>query len=196
MKTNLLLLTLLLSQICFSQKTLTVSNATAQFEASVPIFEPVAAKNEQVAVALNTKRGYISFSIPMTKFRFASSLMEQHFNDHYLETDRYPNANFKGIIENFDLNAITDYPTNYLIKGKLKIHGQSKNITATIRLQRTMIGFVLTSNFSVLTDDYRVEIPFLIRNKISKTVNISIEVPFQTEATNLGAITVQTKPTN
>lgn len=194
MKTTLLLLSLLFSQCLFSQKILTVANATAQFEASVPFFEPVEAKNEQVAVALNTKRGYISFSIPITKFKFERSLMEEHFNDNYLESSRYPYASFKGIIEKFDLLAITNYPTTFLIKGKLKIHGQSKNITANIRLQTTLTGFVLASDFSVNTDDFGIEIPYLIRNKISKTVKIAIHVPFETETPHFGSSTVQAKP--
>ncbi|MCW2119606.1 YceI family protein [Flavobacterium sp. 7A] len=193
MKTTILLIILFYTTTLFSQKILTVKDAEVQFEASVPVFEPVAAKNTAVQVALNTKRGYISFVIPMNQFIFERSLMQEHFNAYYLETDRYPRATFKGIIEKFNLEDINNTPKKLLIKGKIKIHGESKAITTIVRLQTTNEGFMMSSDFVLNTDDFNIEIPFLIRNKISKTVIVKVYSVFPTEAINIGSITINTK---
>lgn len=178
MKNTLLLFLLFLVTASYSQKILTVKNAIVLFEASVPISEPVAAKNEAVRGALNTKRGYLSFEIPMKKFQFERSLMEEHFNENYLETRRYPVATFKGLIEKFELNILSTIPTLYLIKGKITIHGQSKDISITGKINHTDDGIEILSDFSLNTDDFDIQIPYLVRNKISKNVTVSLSSIF------------------
>lgn len=157
---------------------MTAKNVIVFFEASVPVFEPVEAKNECARGALNVKRGYISFEIPMNKFRFERSLMEEHFNDNYLETKRYPKATFIGLVEKFELKIITNIPKTYLIKGKITIHGQTKNITVTGKIKQTEKGIELFSEFSLNTDDFDIEIPFLVRDKISKNVLVTLNAVF------------------
>ncbi|WP_366183918.1 YceI family protein [Flavobacterium ovatum] len=194
MKKSILYFFLFFTITTYSQKILTVKNAIVLFEASVPFFEPVAAKNEVVQVALNTKKGYISFEIPMKKFQFERSLMEEHFNDNYLETKRYPTATFKGLIEKFDLQVIFKTAKFFLIKGEITIHGKSKNITVAANLKKTKEGITLLSDFQLYTDDYDIEIPFLISNKISKTVNVTVNAFFLTKSTELSTLAISTKP--
>ncbi|MCG9792551.1 YceI family protein [Flavobacterium algicola] len=193
MKKTLLSAFILFSITLFSQKIATVKNAVVQFEASVPIFEPVAAINNSVHSALNTRNGYISFEIVMKQFHFEKSLMEAHFNENYLETDRYSKATFKGIIENFDLKEINNLPKTYLIKGKLKIHGKTKAITTKVKLQYNQKGLLLVSKFDINTDDFDIVIPALVRNKISKTVAASIRSLFPVTPIKLDSITVHLK---
>ncbi|WP_418263128.1 YceI family protein [Flavobacterium faecale] len=179
MKKTILFLFFLLSITSYSQKIWKVNDAVVLFEASVPFFEPVAARNDAVEVTLNTKRGHISFDIKMKKFRFERSLMEEHFNEHYLETKRYPLATFKGMIDKFDLKVINKTPKTFNIKGVIVIHGKSKPISVTATLNKTTKGIELKSQFSLQTDDFNIEIPFLIREKISKTVNVSVKTLFR-----------------
>ena len=64
----------------------------------------------------------------MKGFRFKVALMEEHFNENYMESDQYPKAIFKGKIEAFDLNNLSANPKDFIIKGKLELHGKSKDI--------------------------------------------------------------------
>lgn len=193
MKKTILLLLILFNSVLFSQKIATVSNAVVQFEASVPFFEPVAAINDNVHVALNKKRGYISFEIMMTKFIFERGLMQEHFNDHYLETDRYPKGNFKGIIEGYDTTLITKYPKTFLIKGKIKIHGISKYLTTKAIIKNTKEGMELTAHFELNSDDFNIEVPSLIREKIAKKVKVFVFAVFPNKNSNLQNITINLK---
>ncbi len=178
MKNSVLLFFFLIVSATYSQRIMTVKNAMVSFEASVPIFEPVAAINKNPSGSLNTKRGYIFFEIPMKSFRFERSLMEEHFNDYYLETKRHPKAYFKGLIETFELKILTNTPKKHTIKGRITIHGKSKNITVTGIIQQTEKGIELHSEFLLNTDDFDIEIPFLVRDKISKNVLVTLNAIF------------------
>jgi hypothetical protein len=171
--TILLLLLLLFSITSDAQDKMMTTNGIVVFEASIPFFEAVEAKNETAACILTTKKGAISFIVFIKQFRFKHDLMEEHFNKNYLESDRYQKASFKGIIEKFDLKDLALNPKDYYIKGKITIHGKSKAIRVIARIKKADKGIELTSNFSLNTDDFNVEIPFIVRSKISKKVNVS-----------------------
>jgi hypothetical protein len=174
MKHILLLLLLFLSNTIDAQEKMMTTNGVIVFEASIPFFEPVKAKNETVNCILNTKKGTISFITFIKQFRFKRELMEEHFNNNYLESDRYSKAIFKGLIEKFDLKDIGPSFTDYYIKGKITIHGKSKNIRVPAKIKKTKKGIELKSNFFLNTDDFNIEIPFIVSSKISKKVTVAV----------------------
>ncbi|NRS89344.1 hypothetical protein HNQ02_002270 [Flavobacterium sp. 7E] len=176
MNRTLLLFLLFFSNTILAQDKITTSKGTIVFEASVAFFEAVTAKNDQVHCVLNASKGHISFIAYIREFRFERSLMEQHFNENYLESDRYPKATFKGIIEKFDLKNITTTSKTHYIKGKIYIHGKSKGIRVLANIIKTKTGIKITTNFSLNTDDFKIEIPFMVRNKIAKEVNVSVDM--------------------
>ena len=179
MNKTILVIFLLFVNIIVAQDKMSTTNGSISFEASVPYFEAVKAKNEVVSCYLNTKRGAITFVVYVDKFRFEKSLMEDHFNVNYLETKRYPKATFKGNIEKFDLNTITNSEKTYTINGKIYIHGETKNIIVTAKIKKGNRGIELHSNFTLNTDDFNIEIPYIVRNKISKQVNVSLHSVLQ-----------------
>ncbi|OYX85973.1 MAG: hypothetical protein B7Y83_02960 [Flavobacteriales bacterium 32-34-25] len=163
-----------------AQEKKTATNGIITFEASVPFYEAVEAKNNQVSSVLNTKNGNITFVAIIKNFRFKRSLMQDHFNANYMESDRYPKATFKGEIEHFSKNKITTNPKEYYIKGKINIHGVTKNIRVLAMLSKTnKNSFVIQSNFALNTDDFKIDIPFLVRNKIAKNVNVALNIELQ-----------------
>lgn len=174
MKKILLLFLLFLSNTIDAQEKMTTTNGVIVFEASIPFFEAVEAKNETLNCVLKTKRGTISFVTFIKTFHFKRALMEEHFNANYLESDRYPKATFKGLIEKFDLKDIGLTPKEYYIKGKITIHGESKNIRVIAKIKKAKKGIELTSNFTLNTDDFDIEIPFIVRSKISKKVTVAV----------------------
>lgn len=179
MKRILIILLLLFINSIGAQQKLFTENTIIIFEASVPFFEPVEAINKQVISVLNSKKGYISFVAPIKAFEFERSLMKEHFNANYMESRKYPKATFKGFIEKFNIKDISYNPKDYYIKGKINMHGESKNIRVLAQIKKTNRGIELKSNFALNTDDFDIEIPFIVRSKISKNVNVMVTAVFQ-----------------
>lgn len=176
MKTKLFLAILLSSSLLgISQTKKVTKTGEIKFEASVPSFEPVEAENKTTTIVLNTENGEIAALALMKGFRFKIALMEEHFNENYIESDKYPKATFKGKIENFDLSKLSETEKEFTIKGTLELHGKSKKITAPAKIKKTEDGIELTSLFSVTTDDFAIEIPKVVSKKVSKKVNINID---------------------
>lgn len=145
---------------------------TVIFEASVPTFEEVKAKNESVTCVVNTKTGEIASLILMKGFRFKIALMEEHFNESYVESDTYPKATFKGTIQGFNLNIIGTSPKEFKMIGKLELHGKSKEINTVVMLKKVGEGLEIISNFKVNSDDFGIEIPSILTKKLSKEVTV------------------------
>ena len=101
--------------------------------------------------------------------------MEEHFNENYVESDKFPKATFKGKIENFDLSKLTTTANNYTIKGKLELHGKSKDIAITAKIKKGKDGIEIVSDFTVNTDDFDIEIPSVVSKKVTKKVNVRFE---------------------
>jgi hypothetical protein len=175
MKKKLLFLLFLMAFTIDAQEKLASSNGTIVFEASVPFFEPVKAQNEVVKCFLNSKRGTISFVVYIEQFSFEKSLMQEHFNKYYMESDKYPKATFKGLIEKFDLKNIAVAEKTYYINGKINLHGKSQSIRVPATIKKVPKGIEIISNFTLNADDYNIEIPYIIRSKISKNVKVSVK---------------------
>ena len=144
------------------------------FEASIPLFEEVKAINEKTTCILITKTGEITCWINIKDFQFKRDLMQDHFNRNYMESNRFPKAIFKGKIEKFNLKNLSSELNQYQISGKITIKGRTKRITIKGTLKKVDAGIELYSAFPLHTDDFRIEIPFIVRSKISKNVNTQI----------------------
>jgi hypothetical protein len=175
MKTNLLYILIAISLNSFAQTKMITKAGKITFEASVPAFEEVKAKNESVTFVLNPTSGEIASLALIKGFRFKVALMEEHFNENYMESDSYPKATFKGKIENFEVNKITSTAKDYTIKGSLEMHGKSKDITIKASIKKSGDGIEINANFSVNTDDFGIDIPSVVSKKVSKKVAIKLE---------------------
>jgi hypothetical protein len=144
------------------------------FEASIPFFEEVKAINEKTTCILITKTGQIACWINIKDFEFKRDLMQEHFNKNYMESNRFPKAVFKGKIEKFDLKNLNSESSQYLITGKITIRARTKKIVINGTLKKVDKGIELYSTFPLNTDDFNIEIPFIVRSKISKNVNTQI----------------------
>ena len=144
------------------------------FEASIPFFEEVRAINEKTTCILITKTGQIACWINIKDFEFKRDLMQEHFNKNYMESNRFPKAVFKGKIEKFDLKNLNSESSQYLITGKITIRARTKKIVINGTLKKVDKGIELYSTFPLNTDDFNIEIPFIVRSKISKNVNTQI----------------------
>ena len=172
MKTLIYLL-FLTSFTSFAQEKYLTKTGTVTFEASVPSFEEVAAKNNSVTAIVNTENGEIAALALINGFRFKNALMEEHFNENYAESNKYPKAIFQGKIENFSSESPAG---NYKITGNLSFHGVTKvfeDIPVTISKDEDKIN--IKGSFKVLASDFKIEIPKIVRNKIAEDVEVSFD---------------------
>jgi hypothetical protein len=179
MKIKLLLILLFLANAIAAQDKMTSNNGIIVFEASVPFFEEVEAINKVVSCVFNPKNSTIYYVAYISQFQFERNLMEQHFNENYLESRKYPKATFKGVIEKFELRNITKTAKEYHIKGKIYIHGKSKNIRVLAKIKKTPKGIEILSNFTLNTDDFKIKIPSIVISKVSKNVNVETKFILQ-----------------
>jgi hypothetical protein len=170
MKKITLTILLIITIKSFAQDKMVTNGGIIHFEASIPLFEEVKASNERTNCILMLKTGQITCWMNIKDFKFQRSLMEAHFNQNYMESDRFPRAIFKGRIEKFDSKNINSIAKEFQIKGEITIHGRTKKIEINGFLKKVDNRIELTSVFPLNTDDFMIEIPFVIRSKISKSV--------------------------
>ena len=175
---TILLTTIALNHICAQDKVLTKTGTTI-FEASVPSFEEVKATNKNSGCVLNTKTGEIVGLILMKGFKFRLALMEEHFNENYMESDKYPKGIFKGKIINFNFDQLTTQKQDFTITGTMEIHGKSKEISIIAKISKNSNTVQLNSDFTLNTDDFGIELPVLVRSKVAKKVNVFIDYKLQ-----------------
>ena len=175
MKRIFLILALFLLSVSYAQDKMITKTGKITFEASVPAFEEVKAKNDGVTCVLNPKTGEIASLALMKGFRFKLALMEEHFNENYINSDTYPKSTFKGKIENFDATALTATAKEYTIKGKLELHGKTNEVTSIAKIRKTESGIEIITNFSVNSDDYDIAIPSVVKSKVSNKVKVKAE---------------------
>ncbi len=155
------------------------------FEASVPLFEEVKAQNETSTCTLNTKTGALSTIVIIEDFHFKIPLMEKHFNENYLESNRYPKAIFRGKILGFNINIIGTHPKEFRMKGKLEIHGKSKEISIPVYVKKAGDGLEISSNFKVNINDFNIKIPKVLSIKIAEIASIKTNYLVQLKSHNL-----------
>ncbi|MRX67684.1 YceI-like domain-containing protein [Flavobacterium resistens] len=174
MKRTTLLILLFTAFSLLAQDKFRTNSAVVNFEASVPFFEEVKAVNKLGTLVLEPETSTLICTVIIKDFRFKMDLMQEHFNDNYIESHRYPKAVFKGKIEKFDLKNIDETEKEYDIKGKLYLHGKSKMIAVKALMKRVPEGIQIVSTFPISVEDFNIEIPYVVANKISKTVQTDL----------------------
>jgi hypothetical protein len=145
------------------------------FFSSTPL-EDIDAINRSVVGILDTKTGDLQFAALMKGFEFRKALMQEHFNADYVESSKYPKAEFKGQIANSsEINYTTNGSFTARVKGKLTIHGVTKDIEANGTITVKDGKLTLASTFNVLVADYNITIEKLYRDNIAKTIKVTVD---------------------
>ena len=135
--------------------------------------ENIEAHNRSVTAVLDSKTGNIQFSALVKGFEFEKALMQQHFNENYLESTKYPKAEFKGqIVNNADVNYAKDGTYNVKVKGQLTMHGETKDVETTGTITVKGDKLQAESDFNVQLADYKIKNDKL--NNISNTIRVSV----------------------
>jgi len=172
----LILATLLFSTLTQAQKYFTKTGKIS-FDATAPKSpENIDAVNKNSICVLDTKTGEIQFSVLMKGFEFQRALMMEHFNENYVESDKYNKTTFKGIITNNESISYTKdgvYPAK--VKGKLDMHGQSKDFDTEGKITVKAGKVQVTASFNALFEDFKISIPQLVADKVAKSAKISVD---------------------
>src|SRR6476619_5657898 len=146
-----------------------------EFSSKAPM-EDIEAKNKTLACILDTKTGMLQFTVLMKGFEFPKALMQEHFNENYIESDKYPRGEFKGsVTNNQSVNYAVDgtYPAE--VSGKLTLHGVTRDLK-TKGLIKVENGKVqTTTSFPVLLSDYNIKIPSVVKDKLSNKISVSVD---------------------
>lgn len=185
MKTTTLLFLFFTAFSVIAQDKFFTNTGTINFEASVPLYEEVKAVNRQVAILLEPKTSTFICTVVIKDFRFKLNLMQEHFNENYMESNRYPKAIFKGKIQKFDLKDITEVAKQYEIKGKLNLRGKSKEIVVNAFIKRVPEGIQIISDFPIAVSDFNIHIPTPIASKIAQTANTELTGIIRSDETML-----------
>lgn len=142
--------------------------------------EKIGAVNNKVSSVLDVKTGDVEFAVLIKSFHFEKALMEDHFNENYLESSKFPKATFKGKITNItDLNLNVNGDYRAAVQGDLTIHGVTKPVQASARLSVLNDTIHATSTFDIAVADYNIEIPKVVRENIAKIVQIQVEITYK-----------------
>lgn len=163
---------LLMLCISVSAQSFIASNVKISFFSSTPI-EDIKAASSKTSAVLISKTGEFAFQVPIKSFEFEKKLMQEHFNENYMESDKYASAGFKGTIDP-NINWLKDGEYNVLAKGILTIHGVSKprNIPTKIIIKNG--AATIASSFDVACVDHGIEIPTLVFTKIAKIISVKV----------------------
>ena len=160
----------------YAQKPVRAISAKVSFYSHTPV-EDIEAMSDKVSSVLNPATNQIAFALLNTSFQFSNSLMQEHFNEKYMESDKYPKSSFSGKI-NEPIVWTQNGENKVTVTGKLMVHGIEKNrtIPATITVKDGKI-FAL-SEFLIKTEDHKIEIPKLVWEKIAEEIKVNVSTEF------------------
>ncbi|MEP7170997.1 MAG: YceI family protein [Bacteroidota bacterium] len=176
MKRFLIILFLFIVHQTYSQSIFMCTNGEVTFYSYGPI-EDIDATSKSMNSILNTSNSEIVFVVPMTSFKFKKALMQEHFNEKYVESDKYPNGTYKGkIIETIDYTKDGDF--DITSTGTLTIHGVEKAHTEKGKLNIKSGIISIQSEFRVAIKDHKIEIPRLLMDNVADTVKVNFSATY------------------
>ena len=143
--------------------------------------EDIKADNNQVASILDISTGEIVFQVLIKSFHFERTLMEEHFNENYMESEKYPRSNFTGKITNLssvDFKKTGSYEVT--VEGNLTIRDVTNKVSTKGILEVTADGISTSAKFNIAPEDYKINIPSVVREKIAKSIEITVTMKYST----------------
>lgn len=174
MRTIIVLLIFCLAFVVTSvgQEKFATKTGEINFEASVPSFEEVKAENSNVSAVLEISTGNFAALALIKGFRFKVALMEEHFNENYIESSKYPKATFKGKIEDIDFSEFSG-EQKFVIKGTFNLHGTDKYMEVPATISKKGEEMVVSAQFLLKPEEFNIKIPSIVSKKIADEVNVS-----------------------
>jgi hypothetical protein len=173
---KLLLLSMLISSFCVSAQKYTAEKSFVSFFSDA-VLEDITADNKKSVSIFNSATNDIAFSIPIKEFQFAKSLMQEHFNEKYMESDKYPKATFQGKVSGYDGQATGVQKAK--ATGKLTIHGVARDVEIPGTIEKQGDKLIMKSKFKVKLEDHKIEIPTLVFQNIAEVVEVTVDFTYK-----------------
>jgi len=170
-KTLFFLLLIMIGYNSYSQVYLT-RTAYVGFFSKTPA-EDIKAINNQVYAAIDAGKKNLAFSLLFKSFTFTKELMQEHFNENYIESDKYPKATFTGTYTG-DVDLTKNGVYNVTAKGDLTLHNVTKQIETPATLEVKDSHLIGVTAFKVKPEDFNINIPSLVRGKIAQEITVNI----------------------
>ena len=173
--TFFLLISLFTASLANAQKFMTKSG-TIKFFSETPM-EKIEATNRQVNSALDFSNGNFVFKVLIRGFEFEKALMQEHFNENYMESEKYPNSTFNGKINNIkDVNLQKDGVYKVVVEGDLAMHGVTNKVKVNGTLEVKGGKVLGKAVFNVAPKDYNINIPKAVINNIAEAIQVDVSV--------------------
>ena len=169
---------ILLGTQVFAQKYMTRSGHI-WFFSHTPL-EDIEAHNYQANSALDVISGDMVFSILIKGFEFQKALMQEHFNEKYMESDKYPKASFTGKVTNISsVNTKKNGVYPVTVKGKMTIHGVTKDVETKGTLEVKDGKILGKAKFPITVKDYNITIPAVVKDNIAEVIDVTVDVAYE-----------------
>lgn len=178
MKKNIVTILIVLLAVSAQAQKVFTKNGSINFNSKTTL-ETIDATSNQVTSVLVPGTGDIQFSVQIKSFHFKKALMEEHFNETYMESDKYPKATFKGKITDLSkVNFAKDGTYNVTVSGDLNMHNVTQKATTngTITVKGGKVS--ANSSFVVKLADYKIDVPKVVRSNISETVTVTVNCTY------------------
>jgi polyisoprenoid-binding protein YceI len=160
-----------------AQKFMT-KNGFISFYGHTPM-EDIKADNNQVASVLDISTGDLVFQVLIKSFHFDRALLEEHFNENYMESDKFPKATFKGKITNLQsINFTKNGTYDVTVEGDLTIRDATNKINVKGTIEVITGGINANSKFLISPEDYKINIPGVVREKIAKNLEVTVTIKY------------------
>ncbi len=147
---------------------------------SKTILKEIEANSKQAASIFNSTTGEVIVTVPMRTFKFDAALLEEHFNENYVETHKYPKVKFKGTITNLnEIDFTKDGICTVTLEGDLTMHGETQHITVDGTAEVNAGKIIAKSFFHVRAEDYKIKIPELVKDKIQENIEVFVEFIYE-----------------
>ena len=174
---------LMASVNAFSQKYFT-RNGHIWFYSEAPL-ENIEAHNYQATSILDIGKGDMAFSVLIKGFEFEKALMQEHFNEKYMHSDKHPKSTFEGRILNLDKIDLTKPGVHKVrVGGKLTIHGVTKDVETDGTLEVKDGKIHGKAKFQVAVADYDITIPAVVKDNIAKILDVNVDVVYEPYKSN------------
>ncbi|MBV6644424.1 MAG: YceI family protein [Cyclobacteriaceae bacterium] len=170
---------LTLSMTIYAQKFLSESSYV-HFYSKAPV-EDIEAENKDGKSVLDIGTGEFAFTVPITSFEFEKSLMQEHFNENYLESEKYPNATFKGKIKDWKNQQ---GKAKVVAAGEFYIHGRTQEVEIPADIDLSSDGVSVEAKFQVVLQDYKIKIPKALFYNIAEKVDVTVKFQYKPYETN------------
>jgi polyisoprenoid-binding protein YceI len=176
MKTLLLFLILCCSSLVLAAQPLVTRTGYISFFSKTPL-EDIKAENRQVNAVVDLAKKNIVFAALMKSFLFPKALMQEHFNENYVESDKYPKVTFVGnYTGDVDLANDGTYPIK--VKGNLTLHGITRLIEVPATMDVKAGKLIGKSNFKIKPADYNIKVPALVKDKIAQLIDVAVKIDY------------------